>query len=229
MSIVTVSLAIMRQNASRFNENRINKLSGPARPMTIRSMRDNLVSRCFSSLRASRRGARWLDGISPSGRRGTAALEFAVASPMLMILLGGAADFGLAQYDRAMLANAVSAGAQYAFLIGNGVPAASVGTVVTQANITSVIQSVSALPNASTTVNVSYSPTSSGVPSPGWYCITGSLPTVSNSTPGGTCSDGSAAGYYVSFVATYTTNGIMHGFMSAVSQTMSEQATVKVQ
>jgi len=155
-----------------------------------------------------------------SACRATAALEFALASPMLIVLLGGAADYGLAQYNRALLANAVSAGAQYAVLTGTG---------VTTANITSIIQNTSTLPNAATTVIVTYSSISPGVPSPGWYCITGTAPTVTSSTSGGVCADGSSAGYYISMKATYSFNGLFGGFMSLSSNTMAEQATVKVQ
>lgn len=143
-----------------------------------------------------------------------------MALPMLVVMLGGAADYGLAQYDRALLANAVSAGAQYALLTG---------TSVITSNITSVIQSTSALPNATTTVTVTYTSISPGVPSPGWYCITGTAPTVTSSTSGGVCGDGSSAGYYISIKATYTFNGIMGGFLSLASNTMAEQATVKIQ
>jgi Flp pilus assembly protein TadG len=155
-----------------------------------------------------------------TSRRATAALEFAVATPMLVVMLGGAADYGLAQFDRAMLANAVSAGANYAILVG---------TSVTTANITSVVQNVSTLPNAATTVTVTYTSISPGVPSPGWYCVWGTAPTVTSSTSGGTCTDGSSAGYYISLKATYSFNGLMSGFMSASSNTITEQATVKVQ
>jgi len=170
-----------------------------------------LIMRCGTSGSLSRRLIR---------RRATAALEFALASPLLMIAMGGVADLGRAQYNRVMLANAVSAGAEYAYITG---------ITVSLPNITSVIQNSSSLPNASTSVTVTYSGVSPGVPSVGWYCVTGSGPTVTLSTSGGTCSDGSTAGYYISFKATYTFTGLLNGFMSASSQTMSEQATVKIQ
>ncbi len=155
-----------------------------------------------------------------TSRQATAALEFALATPLLMVAMGGVTDLGRAQYNRVMLANAVSAGAEYAYMTGPS---------VTTANITSVVQNTSTLPNASTSVAVTYSGVSPGVPSAGWYCVTGSGPTVTSSTSGGTCSDGSTAGYYISFKATYTFTGLLNGFMSASSQTMSEQATVKIQ
>jgi hypothetical protein len=157
-------------------------------------------------------------------RRATAALEFAVATPLLIVMLGGAADYGLSQCERVMLANAVAAGAQYATFTGAG---------VSTGGITSVIQKTSNLPNATTSVTVTFSGLSPGVPSPGWYCISGPAPTVSGAAcTNGTCSpcsDGSMPGYYISFRASYTNTGLMNGFMSAASQTMAEQATVRLQ
>ena len=160
-------------------------------------------------------------------RSGVAALEFALASPLLIIMLGGAADLGLAQYDRALLANAVAAGAEFAAFTTNGTAPSNVAAL--QANITSVIQQVSSLPNAATSVTVSFASVSPGVPSPGWYCIAGPLPTITGSTSSGTCSDTSPAGYFISFKATYSTTGIMGGFRAALTSTMTEQATVKLQ
>jgi Flp pilus assembly protein TadG len=158
-------------------------------------------------------------------------MEFAVASPLLIIMLGGAADYGQAQFQRSALANAVAAGAEYAYKLGalQTTTNANVSTVVTQPNITSVVQAVfSSVTAQQTAVTVTYLSISPGVPSTGWYCITGTGPTVTGSSPGGVCSDGSTAGYYISFKASYSNNGIMNGFRSASSNTMSEQATVRV-
>jgi hypothetical protein len=165
-------------------------------------------------------------------RRATAALEFAVATPLLIVMLGGAADYGLAQCERVMLANAVAAGAQYANfnpgLFQTSVPAA-------EASITSVIRMTSNLPNAASSVTVSFSGVSLGPPSPGWYCLsfTGTAPSwnTASCTWGATClcNDGTSVGYYISFSASYTNTGLMHGFMSAASQTIAEQATVRLQ
>jgi Flp pilus assembly protein TadG len=189
----------------------INTLSQRVTTMPMRGEPISPASRWGEASRPSRRFA---------GKRATAALEFAMASPLLMVMLGGAADLGLAQYDRVRLANAVGAGAEYAYLKG---------VTVTTASITSIVQLASNLPSATNNVAVVYTGVSPGVPSPGWYCLTGSGPTVTSSMSGGTCNDGSAAGYYISLKASYVTTGLMHGFMSAASQTMSEQATVKLQ
>jgi hypothetical protein len=52
---------------------------------------------------------------------------------------------------------------------------------------------------------------------------------VTSSTSGGVCGDGSSAGDYISMKATYTFHGLMGGFLSLASNTMAEQATVKIQ
>ncbi len=49
-----------------------------------------------------------------SWRSGNATVEFALLAPLLMLLVVGLADFGLAVHDRMRLASAVRAGLQYA-------------------------------------------------------------------------------------------------------------------
>jgi Flp pilus assembly protein TadG len=146
--------------------------------------------------------------------RATAALEFAMASPLLIIMLGGAADYGLAQYYRTNLASAVETGAEYAYLTGTGVAATNIQSVITNAMF---------LPaHASTNLVVT-------VTGPSGYCVTGNGPTMTPvaSLPA-TCSDLSAAGTYVIINATYTNTGLMNGFAAALSQPMSESATVRL-
>jgi len=136
-------------------------------------------------------------------------------------MVAGAADFGLAQYYRANLANAVAAGAQYAHFTGTG---------VTTSNIQTVIQDAMYLPaGAATNLTVSFTGSSPGVTTAGWYCITGTGPTASASAQGRTCSDGSSAGYYIWFRATYVNNGLMSAILTNVNRTMSEQVTVRLQ
>lgn len=172
-----------------------------------------------------RHGARWISWFRawfPEANikrdalrnRATAALEFALATPLLAVMLGGAADFGLAQFYRTNLANGVAAGAEYAYLKG---------ITVTSANISSVVQKVMFLPTGAS-ANLSVT-----ITGPQGYCVVGSGPTMSAATYGSTCSDGSTAGTYVLISATYTNTGLMSGFMSAASTTMTEAATVRLQ
>jgi Flp pilus assembly protein TadG len=189
-------------------------------------MRTRIISRCRRIIFGAT-GPRGL-----SRRRATAALEFALASPLLIILLGGAADYGQAQIQRAALANAVEAGAEYAYLAcqtNSSCTSSTVATYVNTTNIQSVVQNTfSSVPAQAAAVTVLFTGVSPGVPNPGWYCITQTGPTVTSVTGPGVCTDGSSAGYYISFKASYTNIGIMRGFRSATSNTMTEQATVKV-
>jgi Flp pilus assembly protein TadG len=148
-------------------------------------------------------------------------LEFALASPLLLIMIAGAADLGLAQFYRTNLANAVAAGAQYAFLTGTG---------VSTTNIQTVIQNAMFLPaGASSNLSFSFVGSSPGVQGPGWYCVTGTAPTVTASSKGSTCSDGSSAGYYIWFKASYVNSGLLGGILPDLNRTVSEQATVRLQ
>jgi hypothetical protein len=169
-------------------------------------------------------GGRWCPRLpyttSPRDRA-TAALEFALATPLMVLMVGGAADYGLAQFYRTNLANAVAAGAEYAYLTGTG---------VSTTNIQTVVQDTMYLPaGAANNLTVTFSSVSPGVPSPGWYCITGSGPAVAPSTRGSTCTDGSAAGYYISFRATYVNAGLLSGVRATGNHTISEQVTVRLQ
>ncbi len=151
-----------------------------------------------------------------AARRATAALEFAMATPLLVVMLGGAADYGLAQFYRTNLANAVEAGCEYAYLTSQA------GGTVTTANIQTVVTNAMFLP-AGGAANLSIT-----VTGPKGYCVTGTGPTMSAATAGSTCSDGSTAGTYVVISATYTTNGLMNGFMAATTNAMTESATVRL-
>jgi Flp pilus assembly protein TadG len=141
-------------------------------------------------------------------------VEFAIATPLLAIMLGGATDFGVACYYRASLASAVAAGCEYAYLTY------LTGASVTATNVQAVVQNTMP-PGASANTTVS-------VTGPKGYCVTGSGPTMSAATAGSTCSDGSTAGSYVVVTATYTSTGLMHGFMAAASLAATETATVRL-
>jgi Flp pilus assembly protein TadG len=221
-------------------EDLINHLAWPKRLMTMQQMQPasdsegRAIAECAAwadrrrrvaadaAWRAMRGWARQIGirraiGLFALGRgwcRATAAVEFALTTPLLVILLGGAADYGLAQFYRTNLANAVAAGCQYAYLTG---------TTVTAANIQTVIKNAMFLP-AGADANLSIS-----ITGPKGYCVTGSGPTMSSVTPGSVCTvDGSIAGTYVLITATYTSPGLMNGFLASATQVMSEAATVRL-
>jgi Flp pilus assembly protein TadG len=144
-------------------------------------------------------------------RRGVAAVEFALVCTLLLIMLGGITDYGLALLDKSRLANAVAQGVQYAFLN----PASSSSRVQT------VVQSSSSLSGVVATVA-----------GPVCRCITGTTtPTLATpATCTTACADGTQPGTYFIISANYTYNAILPGFSRLTgTTTISESASVRVQ
>jgi Flp pilus assembly protein TadG len=177
------------------------------------------VGQILRSFAALNRDTRGLPVLRPgrarfrgkAGGAGTAALEFAVASPLLVIFIGGVADLGLAQFSRAVLANAVSAGAEYANLTGSSVSAVTVQAVV---------MGVGSPPLNAGQMSVA-------ITGPTYTCLSGN--SFVAPTSGTTCADGSTEAYYLKISATYTLSGLMGGFMSAATWTTAESMTLSLQ
>jgi Flp pilus assembly protein TadG len=113
-------------------------------------------------------------------RDGNSAIEFALVSPVLVTLMLGSVDFGLAVYYKAQLQNAVRAGAQYA---------TGTGRATDNDGITATIQGASRLTGIEVTT-----------PSSSCRCADGSTIACT----GATCGDGSAVGAYLDLSASYT-------------------------
>ena len=139
---------------------------------------------------------------------GTAALEFALVAPLLLLLIGGVATYGWAMWTAGVLSNAVSQGAYYAFLKGNTV---SVST------LESYVQNASGLPGV--TANAA---------TPVWECVTGTNPTTLAQATSSTtaCSDGTMPGLYTSITATYTAVSFMPVF---AAPKITQSAEVRLQ
>jgi Flp pilus assembly protein TadG len=124
--------------------------------------------------------------------RGIAAVEFALITPILVVLLVIIVDAGLFVYQRTVIIGAVSAGAQFAVL------AAQQGTTIdtafsTNARSATLTQSQGQLTAAGASVTV----TLHGTSSTNVCCITTSGRTTWPTPP---CSDGSPPGIYITIV-----------------------------
>ncbi len=167
-------------------------------------------------------------------RRGTAALEFALAGPLMCLILGGIFDCGWAYFCKAALANAVASGMEYATLQQLG----ATGSTATLDQVLAVVQYSMLGPGGTTSANLSVTATNSGngpaewptgYSAPGWYCLASSpgLKQFSASSQGSVCSDGSAAGYYIGIAATYTNISLMGNFMPLANIPVSESVLAR--
>ena len=140
--------------------------------------------------------------------RGTAALEFALVAPLLLLLIGGVANYGWAMWSAGALSNAVSQGAYYSFLNGTKVSAAS---------IESFVQSASGLSGVTATATT-----------PAWDCVSGTNPTTLAAAAASTtaCPDGTMPGLYSAITATYTSPTFMPMF-DALKVTQTAEVRLK--
>jgi Flp pilus assembly protein TadG len=155
-----------------------------------------------------------------SDRRGLAALEFALIAPVLLMILGGVVDLGLATVGRSRLANGLAQGVQQALATGPGISAASIRIFVQNgASRSGLTEPV--------TVTVS---------GPACYCITGSPAALGASTPlsaanacTGTCSpSASGPGAFVVITASYSYQPIMPLYSTVLSTTVSQTVTARL-
>lgn len=155
-------------------------------------------------------------------RRGVAAVEFALVAPVLLGLLGSAADFGLVFAGKSKLANGVAQGIQYALLIGPGVSAAGLQAAVTNGALRSGLTQ---------TVAVSVS-------GPACYCVSGTPSALAATSTAlsarNTCTaacpvNTTGPNAYVRVVAKYTYQPLMPFYSKLASSTVSETVAARLQ
>lgn len=154
--------------------------------------------------------------------RGVAAVEFALIAPVLLMLLGGAADFGLIMAAKSQLANGVAQGIQYTLLTG---PSA------TAPNIRTAVQAGAARSGLTQAVTVT-------VNGPACYCLSGwpavlsttSTALSAKNTCTGTCPTGTTGpGAYARVTATFTYVPLMPFYSNIAATTVADTSTVRLQ
>jgi Flp pilus assembly protein TadG len=155
--------------------------------------------------------------VGADGIAGHALVEIAAFLPVIVMLIIGTIDFGLLIYSKMEVQHSAQAGAQYAIGHAPSFSSASISSAVTNATAfrATNLQAISASPAPSQFCGC---PSSTGVTS-----AAGSPPCSSK------CSDGSAAGTYVtvSAKATYTT--LLRYFLFSNSSTLVATSTVRIQ
>lgn len=142
------------------------------------------------------------------GSRGVAALEFSLAAPALMLMVGVVADYSLLFWKQGVLASSVAQGAQFAVLKGANVLASDIRIVV---------QKTLSLPTSAVIVE-----------GPGCYCLVRVPLTASPATCGQTCSDGSLPGTYVKVSASYSYTPSLPSTSTLGTTVLSEAAWVRL-
>lgn len=179
----------------------------------------------------------------PRRRDGTAAVELALISPLLMLMLAGLVDFGRVYHDKIELASVVAAAGQYALLnassvtSGNGATmAASLSGIVANTN-TNTNDDGSPWAGASVTVNAgptstvaSATKTSGGTAANAnsCWCPTGGTDNWnwgSAATCGTACASGTRAGKFVTISGSRAFSAIF-GNYGLISNTTLRQSTI---
>lgn len=146
------------------------------------------------------------------GRKGTAALEFAICAPVMLGLFAAMVDVGNLLRARITLAEAVSASAQFAVMSGASVTAVNLQNVVINVAVTAGLA-------ATSTVN-----------GPACYCPSAYPVTLTTATCGTTCPTNSqSASTYVVINGRYTYTPIAPHLSKIVATTLTETATVLLQ
>jgi Flp pilus assembly protein TadG len=144
-------------------------------------------------------------GFLARANRGNAAIEFALATPILIGLLVPVADLGMAFAQQLQVQQAAQAGAQYALL--HGYSSSAISNAVTA---------------GTTLAGVSASPS----PSQSCGCPTGT--TITTATCSSACSNGETAGSYVVVNAQVSYTPALPYSVLGSSTTLTAQATVRV-
>jgi Flp pilus assembly protein TadG len=137
---------------------------------------------------------------------GTTAIEFALIAPILMTMLIGLTDFGIAFYEKMQVQAAAQAGAEYAARHGFGTSAVK-GAVTAATGLAAI----------------------SASPDPSQSCGCASGTTITAAACGSTCTGGATAGTYVTVnaQAKYATIFNYPGLASPL--TLTAQTVMRIQ
>jgi Flp pilus assembly protein TadG len=170
-------------------------------------------------------------------RQGTAAVELALISPLLLTLLAATIDYGRAYRQEIELSSAVASAAQYALLNAASVNstnaaslAATLSGIVANSNGSAWASTIVTVNAGSTSAVTSGTTTSSGTAANAnsCWCPTGSSASWSwgtATTCGSACAGGTLAGKFITVAGTRSFNSIF-GAYGLVSNATLHQSTI---
>jgi Flp pilus assembly protein TadG len=176
-------------------------------------------------------------GFLPWGREGTAAVELALVSPMLLILLAGIIDFGRVFQQEIELSSAVAAAAQYSLI--NAASINSSNATALAATISGIVANSNGAAWAGATVTVNAGATSvvaggtttasgTAANANSCWCPTGGTASWAwgaTATCGSSCAGGTLAGKFVTITGTRSFSAIF-GHYGLISNNTLHQSTI---
>ena len=176
-------------------------------------------------------------------RRGVAAVEFALLTPVFCLLLAGVVDLGGALFTKFKLDSAVTAGANYAQINASNVNSSNGASLAS--NIATIVETSQGagwaddgvvVNNGPSTTTASGTQTSGGTASnaDACYCPSGTVGAFNwgSSTTCGSACPGTASGYagkFVTITATKTYTPIFSSYGIVQNDTITATAVVQVQ
>jgi Flp pilus assembly protein TadG len=170
-----------------------------------------------------------------------AALEFALLTPVFLIVFAGTVDLGSALYTRTMLESAVAAGTNFALVQNsqvnstNGATLASNIATLVANNNSGTAPSVSVVVNNGPSEAISSgTPTTSGTAANAnlYYCPTGSPSSLtwgSSVSSGSSCTGGGSAGQFVRVSASYNFTAFFSSYGFVPNGTITVASVVQTQ
>ncbi|HZG27757.1 MAG TPA: TadE/TadG family type IV pilus assembly protein [Ensifer sp.] len=110
-------------------------------------------------------------------RSGSAAVEFAVVFPLMLLILAATVDLGFAYYQKSRVGSAISAAAYYAVRNGNSLSSANADLMRT--TLESIVRSTLGM-STNITVSILINNSTNAADASNYFCVTGYPPTYSS-------------------------------------------------
>ncbi|MCD2174557.1 TadE/TadG family type IV pilus assembly protein [Rhizobium sp. C4] len=149
-------------------------------------------------------------------RAGSAAVEFAIVFPLMLVILAATVDLGFAYYQKSRVGSAISAAAYYAVRNGNTLTSANADLM--RVTLESIIRSTLGM-STNITVSILINNSTNALDASSYFCVTGYPPTYSSTglTPA-SCSANLTSGKFVTIRVTEQLQPLIlsPGFLSGV-------------
>lgn len=149
-------------------------------------------------------------------RAGSAAVEFAIVFPVMLVILAATVDLGFAYYQKSRVGSAISAAAYYA--VRNGATLTSLNADLMRTTLEGIVRSTLGM-SSNITVSVLINNSANAVDASYYFCVSGYPPVYTSTglTPA-SCSGNVTSGKFVTIRVTEQLQPLIlsTGFLSTV-------------